>query len=73
MAVPSREDLDQLSIPERVQLIEKLWESISESTADFPLTDVQRAELDRRITAHEADPSATESWDAVQARLERKA
>ena len=50
-----RADLRTLSIGERIQLVEELWDSIAADQALLPLTDEQRAELDRRLDAYESD------------------
>lgn len=39
----------QLSIAERIQLAEDLWDSILEQQNELPLTDAQKQELDRRL------------------------
>ena len=49
------DDLRTLSIDERMQLVEDLWDSIAADQATLPLTDEQRAELDRRLDAYETD------------------
>jgi putative addiction module component (TIGR02574 family) len=43
------EELRQLSVAERIQLVEDLWASIEADTAATPLTDAQEAELDHRL------------------------
>lgn len=62
-------EIRSLPIPERVHLVEKIWESIVEDEQVFPLTDSQKAELDRRIAAHEASPSRGKPWEEVRDRL----
>ena len=49
------EDLRTLSIGERMQLVEDIWDSIAADQAVLPLTDEQRVELDRRLDAYETD------------------
>jgi putative addiction module component (TIGR02574 family) len=61
-------DFNKLSIAERIQLAEELWDSIPES-ADIALSDAQRAELDRRLEDLEQYPDAGEPWEVVRARL----
>ena len=62
-------DFTKLSVAERIQLAEDLWDSIPAEAADVPLTDAQKAELDRRLEELEQDPDAGESWEVVRARL----
>ena len=62
-------EIRDLSIPERVHLVEQIWDSIVEDEQAFRLTDAQTAELDRRIAAHEASPNRGKPWDDVKKRL----
>lgn len=61
--------IDRLSVEERIALVEDLWDSIAEET---PLTDLQRAELDRRLEDHEANPDDVVSWEDVKASIEAR-
>jgi putative addiction module component (TIGR02574 family) len=61
-------DFGKLSVAERIQLAEDLWDSIPES-ADITLSDAQKAELDRRLEDLEQHPDAGEPWEVVRARL----
>jgi len=49
------DSLRELPIPERIQLVEDLWDSIAHDQEALSLTDEQRAELDRRLDAYEAN------------------
>jgi len=61
-------DFSKLSVAERIQLAEDLWDSIPEA-ADIPLSEAQKAELDRRLEDLEQHPDAGEPWEIVRARL----
>jgi putative addiction module component (TIGR02574 family) len=58
--------IEQLSVAERLLLVEELWDSIAAAT---PLTDAQRAELDRRLADHETNPEDVVSWEEVQSSI----
>lgn len=64
-------DYRQLSIAERLQLVEDIWDSIAQDAdADrLPLTDEQKALLDKRLAEFEADPNSGTPWPEVRARL----
>ena len=62
-------DIMQLSVSERIQLVQDIWDSISAASEDLALTDAQREELDRRLDDLEANPSAGVPWQDVKARL----
>ena len=46
-------ELARLSPSQRLDLIEALWESLDDN--DVPVTEAQRAELDRRIAGFEQE------------------
>ena len=48
-------NLRTLPIVERIRLVEDLWDSIAADQVALPITDQQRAELDRRLDAYESD------------------
>jgi len=47
--------LSKLPLDERIRLVEELWDSIASDQKALPLTDEQKAELDRRLDAYEVD------------------
>ncbi|HME73275.1 MAG TPA: addiction module protein [Myxococcota bacterium] len=55
----SIEDIAELSVAERVQLAEDIWDSIAANPESLPITEAQRLELDRRLSMLEADPART--------------
>jgi len=70
MAEPiySIESLRKLSVSERIQLVEDLWDTIAEEAPDdaFPITEALGAELDRRLAEADADPTGGIEWSAVR-------
>ena len=62
-------DVSSLSIDERLELFDELWESLYASPEALPLRDSQRDVLDRRIAAMDADGNAGSSWEQVEARI----
>jgi putative addiction module component (TIGR02574 family) len=67
----TREEIEQLSVAERVQLVEEIWESIAATPEQLPLTEAQRCELDRRLERHEREPGRTVPWEEVRTKLQR--
>ena len=63
-------DFSHLTPDERIQLAEDLWDSLPES--NIRLTDAQRAELDRRLALHKADPGRGRPWREVLDEIERR-
>jgi putative addiction module component (TIGR02574 family) len=66
------EELLKLSVAERIQLVEDLWDSIAADPEALPLTEEQKAELDRRLAEHRADPDPAIPWSEVRERLYKK-
>jgi putative addiction module component (TIGR02574 family) len=56
-------DIEQFTPEERLALIERLWDSLSED--DVPLTDAQREELDRRLDALDREGPVGIPWEQV--------
>lgn len=65
-----RDQIASLSPVEKAELLDEVWESLEADAA--ALTDEQRAELDRRITQHEQNPSNVIPWEQVRAGLFKK-
>ena len=66
------EDILHLSVSERLDLLEEIWDSIAASLEALPLTEAQRAELDRRLQAHAQNPEDVETWDEVKTRIKQR-
>jgi len=65
-----RPDFLALSVAERIQLAEDIWDSIAaESPESAGLTALQLQEIQARIDAHDQDPTSAVSWDQVRAEL----
>jgi putative addiction module component (TIGR02574 family) len=61
-----------LTVEQRLELIGELWDSIPDSLDELPLPEWHREELERRLAAAEADPSAAIPWEQVKRRLREK-
>jgi putative addiction module component (TIGR02574 family) len=68
-------DLMHLSIDERIQLVEDLWDSIAadaESKPEaLPLSEAQRAEVRRRSQAYRKNPALAFPLEEVLGRIEQ--
>ena len=61
--------IDQLSVAERLLLVEEIWDSISANPDAIRLSPAQIEELDRRRREHQADPNSSRPWAEVRDRL----
>ena len=67
-----RKEIQGLSVADRLQLLEEIWDSLIETPEAIPVTDAQRRELARRRRAHARNRSGAKSWARVRARLRRR-
>ena len=58
--------IDRMTVEERLQLVQAIWDSI-DAAARPPLDDALRAELDRRLADHLANPADVVPWEEVKA------
>ena len=73
-------DYRSLSVAERLELVGDIWDSIADeanaSPELLPLSEGEKAELDRRVAEHDADPAAAapldQALDRIRARIRRK-
>ncbi len=65
-------DILQLSVSERIQLAEDIWDSISTAPEQLAVTKAQQDELDWRIEAYRQEPQAGASWQDVRDRLKTR-
>jgi putative addiction module component (TIGR02574 family) len=66
-----REELLKLSVAERLELVQELWDSIAADCErePYPLTDEQRQDLERRLAETDEDPTASAPWQEARERI----
>lgn len=62
-------DIATLTPEERLSLLEELWDSLVATPEAIPLTEGQRAELDRRLDELDAEGPLGIPWDEVLSRI----
>ncbi|MBN2442407.1 MAG: addiction module protein [Spirochaetales bacterium] len=63
------ENILQLSVPERIQLVEDIWDSILLFPESIELSDEQKKELDRRLEAYHLNPGNGIPWNTLKSNL----
>ena len=63
--------IDRFSLAERIVLVEEIWDSITAEAEALEVPQSHKDELDRRLTAHDADRHSGSSWDDVKTRLQK--
>jgi putative addiction module component (TIGR02574 family) len=61
-----------MSVAQRIDLVEEIWDSIAAEAEQMSLTNAQKADLQRRLAVYEADHAAGSTWDQVKERLHIK-
>ena len=72
MSPTQLQEILSLSVEERIQLVEAVWDSIAQYPESLPVTEAQRKELDRRLAEHLKNPKAARPWSQVRESLARK-
>ena len=62
--------IDQLSVAQRILLVEEIWDSIATEAEEAPLSEAQKQDLQRRLDSYDQNPKAGSSWETVKARLQ---
>lgn len=66
MALLTELKIDRLSVDDRLQLVQDIWDSIAQSQAVMPLTTAQQTELEMRLRDHVANPDDVVDWDEIK-------
>jgi len=69
MSTLVKADVLKLSVPERIQLVDDIWDTIAELPEEVALSDQQKAELDRRLEAYHQNPDEGSPWGMVRERI----
>ena len=63
------DQLRELPISERIQLVEDLWDTIASKSELICLTEAQTMELDRRLDRFEDAPAEGSEWTVLKTRI----
>jgi len=72
MRVKDLPEISKLSTPERILLVEDLWDSISIDETEVPVPESHKAELDRRLRRYESAPGSLLSLEDLRERIETR-
>ena len=71
MPRPNMSDILSLSIAERIELVQDIWDSIVEIPGELTLSEDQKRELDSRAAKLRQNPNAGSLWENIKANLPR--
>lgn len=69
----AEKDILDLSVSERIQLAQDIWDSVAQVPESLSLTDEEKADIDRRLSAYHEDPSSGSPWSVVRDRIKNRA
>jgi putative addiction module component (TIGR02574 family) len=69
MSTLVKTDVLSLSVAERIQLVEDIWDTIAEVPEEVALSDEQKAEIDLRLAAYHRNPDEGTPWGVVRDRI----
>ena len=62
----------KLSIPERILMVEAIWDSIASNEDKQKLSDETKYLLDERLEAHKEKPDEGSTWEEVKDRIKNQ-
>jgi len=72
MRVKDLPEISELSTPEKILLVEDLWDNISSDEAAVPVPESHKAELDKRLKRYESAPGILLSLDELRVQIEKR-
>jgi len=65
-------DIKAMTVEQRLDLIEQVWDTLVETPDAIPVPDWHKDALEKRLQAFEENPEAGASWDEVEKRVTRR-
>lgn len=56
----------ELSVAEKIQIVEDIWDSIIRHPEQFPLSETEKRELDKRLADYEQNPDDGIEWETLR-------
>lgn len=60
-------EIKKLSTPEKIIIVEEIWDSIGENEEYPELTESQSLELNKRLESYHKNPHQGRTWDEIKA------
>jgi len=69
MTTMTLNEISQLSVAERIQLAQDIWDTVWSRPENLKLTEAQSQELERRLQSYRREPESSVPWDEVKERI----
>ena len=56
----------ELSVAEKIQIVEDIWDSIIQNPEQLPLSEKEKMELDKRLADYEKNPDDGIEWETLK-------
>jgi putative addiction module component (TIGR02574 family) len=67
--IPTEKTIFDLSVSEKLQLLEDLWDDIASDPATVPVYEWQKEEIDQRKKDLLKNPGSVLSWEEIQRKI----
>ena len=65
-------EISRLSLPEKILLVEDLWDEIASDDSVVPVPQSHREELDKRLERYQSAPGNLLSLEELRTRIEKR-
>lgn len=72
MRISDIPEITKLNTPEKILLVEDLWDNIASDESVVPVPQSHMDELDKRLTRHELGPGNLLSLEELRTRIENR-
>lgn len=72
MSILAQKEILDLSVSERIQLAQDIWDSVAEAPESLSLTDEEKTEIDSRLDLYHKDPNAGSPRSVVRDRIKNR-
>ncbi len=69
--MPQVSDILELSVAERIRIVEEIWHSIAKNPDSLPLSEEERLKLDKRLQEYLENPTEGIEWNKLKEKLLR--
>lgn len=69
--MPQVSEILELSVAERIRIVEEIWDSIAKNPDSLPLSEEERLELEKRLQEYRENPTEGIEWNKLKEKLLR--
>ena len=66
------QEILKLSVPERILMVEAIWDSIVDKDENIELSEDTKKLIDERIRSHRENPEDGSTWTDVKSRIKKQ-